>query len=121
MTTILCVTSSKFCVCLYVYETKTLKKPKTVENTAKFAITQDGPKTGQFLKVCNSSLDVMAYDNPYAEQFTSLSRLKARIATQLNSTRQREQQLTQFVGRDVINKNTTDLAVRCSTWSVEFS
>ena len=36
------------------------------------------------------------------------------IATQLNSTRQREQQLTQFVGRDVINKNTTDLAVRCS-------
>jgi len=23
--------------------------------------------------------------------------------------------LTQFVGRDVINKNTTDLAVRCST------
>jgi len=41
--------------------------------------------------------------------------------TQLNSTRQREQQLTQFVGRDVINKNTTDLAVRCSTGSVEFS
>ena len=34
------------------------------------------------------------------------------IVTQLNSTRQREQQLTQFVGRDVvINKNTTDLAV----------
>jgi len=30
-------------------------------------------------------------------------------------------QLTQFVGRDVINKNTTDLAVRCSTGSVEFS
>jgi len=29
--------------------------------------------------------------------------------------------LTQFVGRDVINKNTTDLAVRCSTGSVEFS
>jgi len=27
--------------------------------------------------------------------------------------------LTQFVGRDVINKNTTDLAVRCSTGSVE--
>jgi len=27
-------------------------------------------------------------------------------STQLNSTRQREQQLTQFVGRDVINKNT---------------
>jgi len=26
------------------------------------------------------------------------------IATQLNSTRQCEQQLTQFVGRDVINK-----------------
>ena len=43
------------------------------------------------------------------------------IATQLNSTRQREQQLTQFVGRDVINKNTTDLAVRCSIGSVEFS
>jgi len=43
------------------------------------------------------------------------------IATQLNSTRQREQQLTQFVGRDIINKNTTDLAVRCSTGSVEFS
>jgi len=41
--------------------------------------------------------------------------------TQLNSTRQREQQLTQFVGRDVINKNTTDLAVRCSTGSVECS
>ena len=41
--------------------------------------------------------------------------------TQLNSTRQREQQLTQFVGRDVTNKNTTDLAVRCSTESVEFS
>jgi len=57
--------------------------------------------------------------------------------TQLNSTQldvelstrsQREQpspimnvvtQLTQFVGRDVINKNTTDLAVRCSTGSVE--
>ena len=30
-------------------------------------------------------------------------------------------QLSQFVGRDVINKNTTDLAVRCSTGSVEFS
>ena len=30
-------------------------------------------------------------------------------------------QLTQFVGRDVINKNTTDLAVRCSTGSVEFN
>jgi len=30
-------------------------------------------------------------------------------------------QLTQFVGRDVINKNTTDLDVRCSTGSVEFS
>ena len=61
-------------------------------------------------------------------------------ATQLNSTQldvelstrsQREQlspinerivtQLTQFVGRDVIKKNTTDLAVRCSTGSVEFS
>jgi len=42
-------------------------------------------------------------------------------STQLNSTRQREQQLTQFVDRDVINKNTTDLAVRCSTGSVEFS
>jgi len=41
--------------------------------------------------------------------------------TQLNSTRQREQQLTQFVGRDVINKNITNLAVRCSTGSVEFS
>jgi len=40
--------------------------------------------------------------------------------THLNSTRQREQ-LTQFVGRDVINKNTTDLAVRCSTGSVELS
>jgi len=35
--------------------------------------------------------------------------------TQLNSTRQREQQLTQFVGGDVINKNKTNLAVRCST------
>jgi len=46
------------------------------------------------------------------------------IATQLNSTqstRQREQQSTQFVGRDVINKNMTDLAVRYSTGSVEFS
>jgi len=42
-------------------------------------------------------------------------------STQLNSTRQREQQLTQFVGRDVINKNTTDLDVRCSTGSVELS
>jgi len=30
-------------------------------------------------------------------------------------------QLTQFVGRDVINKNMTDLAVRCSTGSVELS
>jgi len=30
-------------------------------------------------------------------------------------------QLTQFVGRDVINKNTTDLAVRCLTGSVELS
>jgi len=30
-------------------------------------------------------------------------------------------QLAQFVGHDVINKNTTDLAVRCSTGSVEFS
>jgi len=28
-------------------------------------------------------------------------------------------QLTEFLGRDVINKNTTDLAVRCSTGSVE--
>ena len=30
-------------------------------------------------------------------------------------------QWTQFVGRDVINKNTTDLAVLCSTGSVELS
>jgi len=30
-------------------------------------------------------------------------------------------QLTQFVGRDVINKNMTDLAVRYSTGSVELS
>jgi len=29
-------------------------------------------------------------------------------------------QLTRFVGRYVMNKNTTDLAVRCSTGSVEF-
>jgi len=29
--------------------------------------------------------------------------------------------LTQFVGRDVINKNTTDLAERFSTGSVELS
>ena len=42
-------------------------------------------------------------------------------STQLNSTRQREQQLTQFVGRDVINENTIDLAVRCSIGSVECS
>jgi len=42
-------------------------------------------------------------------------------STQLNSSWQREPQLTQFVGREVINKNTTDLAVRCSTGSVEFS
>ena len=48
--------------------------------------------------------------------------------TQLNSTELNSDlsmnvvtQLTQFVGRDVINKNTTDLAVRCSTGSVEFS
>ena len=49
------------------------------------------------------------------------ARLQRHNSTQLNSTRQREQQLTQFVGRDIINKNTTDLAVRCSTGSVEFS
>ena len=30
-------------------------------------------------------------------------------------------QLTQFVGHDVINKNTTDLPVRCSTRSVQFN
>jgi len=30
-------------------------------------------------------------------------------------------QLTQFVGHDVINKNTTDLAVRCTSGSVELS
>ena len=30
-------------------------------------------------------------------------------------------QSTHFVGRDVINKNTSDLAVRCSTGSVELS
>jgi len=41
--------------------------------------------------------------------------------TQLNSTRQREQQLTQFVGRGIIKKNTTDLALRCSTGSVAFT
>ena len=52
------------------------------------------------------------------------------IATQLNSTQldvelstrsQREQLSPQFVGHDFINKNTTDLAVRCSTGSVELS
>ena len=58
------------------------------------------------------------------------------IATQLNSTSSCRQvhsvnncnllvnvvtQLTQFVGRDVVNENTTDLAVRCSTGSVELS
>ena len=46
--------------------------------------------------------------------------------TQLNSTQLSPimnvvTQLTQFVGHDVINKNTTDLAVRCSTGSVELS
>jgi len=56
------------------------------------------------------------------------------IATQLNSTSSCRHvhsvnnchlsmnvvtQLTQFVGHDVINKNPTDLAVRCSTESVE--
>jgi len=30
-------------------------------------------------------------------------------------------QFTQFVGHDVINKNMADLAVRCSTGSVELS
>jgi len=30
-------------------------------------------------------------------------------------------ELAQFVGQDVINKNTTGLAVRCSTGSVELS
>jgi len=50
------------------------------------------------------------------------------IATQLNSTQLNSgllmnvvTQLTQFVGRDVIHKNTTDLAIRCLTGSVEFS
>jgi len=54
-------------------------------------------------------------------------------ATQLNSTSSCRHvhivnnchlsltQLTQFVCHDVINKNTTNLAVRCSTGSVEFS
>jgi len=48
-------------------------------------------------------------------------------STQLNSTELNSglsmnvvTQVTQFVGRDVINKHTTDLAVRCSTGSVEF-
>ena len=35
------------------------------------------------------------------------------LDVELSTRSQREQQLTQFVGRDVINKNTTDLAVRC--------
>jgi len=47
--------------------------------------------------------------------------LQRHNSTQLNSARQREQQLTQFVGHDVINKNTTDLAVHCLTGSVELS
>ena len=54
--------------------------------------------------------------------------VKVSITTQYNIIRdvkpyrdKREQRLTQFVGRDVINKNTTDLAVRCSTGSVELS
>jgi len=52
-------------------------------------------------------------------------------STQLDvelSTRSQREQLSPInersdpiVGHDVINKNTTDLAVRCSTWSVEFS
>ena len=41
--------------------------------------------------------------------------------TQLNSTRQREQQLTQFVGHYIINENTTDSAVCYATGSVELS
>ena len=52
------------------------------------------------------------------------------LDVELSTRSQREQlslsmnvviQLTQFVGRDVINKNTTDLAARCSTGSVELS
>ena len=46
------------------------------------------------------------------------------IATQLNSTKLNSTAWTtvaQFVGRDVTNKNTTDLAVRCSIGSVELS
>jgi len=31
----------------------------------------------------------------------------------MNVSMNESTQLTQFVGRDVINKNTTDLAVRC--------
>ena len=65
-----------------------------------------------------------------------LNRLGVFIATQLNSTSSCRHvhsvnnchlsmnvvtQLTQFVGRDVKNKNTTDLAVRCSTGPVELS
>jgi len=78
----------------------------------------------------------IAYSRYSATFNIGAGRLGPFIATQLNSTSSCRRvhsvnnchlsmnvvtQLTQFVGRDVINKNTTDLAVRCSAGSVELS
>ena len=80
----------------------------------------------KYKQYIDQSLDAIAGQKLFIVSASrTIQRVKARLqrhnSTQLNSTRQRQQQLTQFVGRDVINKNTTDLAVRCSTESVEFS
>ena len=45
----------------------------------------------------------------------------SRVDVSADRRRCRVPQLTRFVGHDAINKNTTDLAVRCPTGSVEFS
>ena len=88
--------------------------------TGRFAPWTFRPLTGRIVPDCERFAPV---SEPFAPACKGVF-----IATQLNSTQLNchlsmnvVTQLTQFVGRDVINKNTTDLAVRCSTGSVELS
>ena len=87
---------------------------KRVCSTRRFSATQQTIWTP-----CNSLRPVYSDTTQLNSTHVELSTRSQR--EQLSPINERSEPLTQFVGHDVINKNTTDLAVRCSTGLVEFS
>jgi len=117
-------------VCLFVYSSVRLS-PKTRPLTR---VSQMFPPRDIY--ACGGGLLVASINGVLRPVYSDTTTTQLNSA-QLNSTSNRRRvhsvnnchlsmnvvvtHLTQFVGYDVINKNTTDLAVRCSTGSVEFS